>query len=188
LVSACFVASIHVPLRHRSIRATRLAGCGCRHRQRLRANSVFVKASLKQHPLPWRIALVSYLLGLALIGFWPTPVDKPIHGALASALKHLHRLGLPAWFDYRFVEASANVAMFIPFGVLLAMALPTKTWWGLASAGLLASICIELGQLLFMTARVSSLGDVVTNTLGAVMGVVGSRLIRRSIDPKLADA
>ncbi|WP_189013978.1 VanZ family protein [Paenarthrobacter histidinolovorans] len=143
---------------------------------------------MKQHPFPWRIASVFYLLSLAVIGFWPTPVDKPINGALTSALKYLHRLGVPGWFDYRFVEASANVAMFIPFGALLAMALPTQTWWKLASSGLLASICIELGQLLFTTARVPSLGDVVTNTLGAMIGIVGSRFIRRSADPKRAEA
>ncbi|WP_404593767.1 VanZ family protein [Paenarthrobacter histidinolovorans] len=139
-------------------------------------------------PFPWRIALTAYLIGLAVVGFWPTPVDKPIHGTLVSVLKYLRGLGLPGWFDYHFVEASANVAMFIPLGILTAMALPTKSWWYLASIGLLASFCMELGQLLFLSARFASPIDVVTNTSGAALGILSARLFARNRRPKLVEA
>jgi VanZ family protein len=130
-------------------------------------------------PLPWRIALTAYLAGLAIVGFWPTPVDKPIFARLSAVLKYLHGHGVPAWFDYHFVEASANVAMFVPLGILAAMALPTKTWWRLAAIGLLASLCMEVGQLLFISARFSSALDVVMNTCGAVIGITSPRLLTR---------
>ncbi|MGF4043255.1 VanZ family protein [Paenarthrobacter nitroguajacolicus] len=122
-------------------------------------------------PLPWRIALVAYVIGLAIVAYWPTPVDKPIQGTLARVLKYLHAQGVPEWFDYQFIEASANVAMFVPLGILATLAMPSKAYWQLVGMGLLASICMELGQLLFITARIYSAVDLVTNTLGCVIGV-----------------
>ncbi|MNL81599.1 VanZ like family protein [compost metagenome] len=69
--------------------------------------------------------------------------------------------------------------MFIPLGILAALALPTKPWWHLAAIGLLASLCMEFGQLLFISARFSSLADIVTNTCGSVIGMTSARLLAR---------
>lgn len=137
---------------------------------------------------PWRIALTAHLAGLALVGFWPTPVDKPVLGTLTTVLKHLHGVGVPRWIDYHFVESSANVVMFIPLGFLAAMAFPTKPWWHLAAIGLAASLCMEFGQLLFISARYSSVADVVTNTCGAVIGITSARLLARIKASKPAKA
>jgi glycopeptide antibiotics resistance protein len=71
---------------------------------------------------------------------------------------------------------------------LATLALPTKSWWYLASIGLAASLCMELGQLLFLSARFSSPIDVVTNTCGAVLGIVSSRLTARIRRPKSVKA
>ncbi|MFC8038915.1 VanZ family protein [Paenarthrobacter sp. NPDC057355] len=151
------------------------ASCGgIDRRQRLGLDSNLVKACLK-NPLPWRRVLTVYVGVLALVGFWPTPVDKSLHGILEAVLKYLHTHGAPGWFNYHLIETSANVAMFIPFGILIAMALPAKAWWQLASLGLMTSTCMELGQLLFLAARFASLMDVVTNTLGTV---IGSSIVR----------
>lgn len=130
-----------------------------------------------KNTLPWRIALVAYLGALAVVGFWPSPVDQPIQGTLATLLDLLHRHGIPSWFDYHVVESSANIAMFVPFGILSAMAFPTRGWWVIAGLGILVSTSMELGQLLFITARFSSVVDVVMNTLGTVIGVAGVRLL-----------
>ncbi|MBP2264724.1 hypothetical protein J3A64_000188 [Pseudarthrobacter sp. PvP004] len=138
-----------------------------------------------KNPLPWRVALAAYLAGFAMVGFWPTPVDQPIHGTLTAALKHLHELGGTEWFDYHFVEASANVVMFIPLGTLAAMGLPAVPWWRLVGIGFAASVFVELGQLLFITDRFSSHVDVVTNTSGAVIGILSARVVDRRIIPKL---
>jgi glycopeptide antibiotics resistance protein len=121
--------------------------------------------------------MAAYLACLAAIGFWPSPVDKPIQGTLASVLRYLHHHGVPGWVNYHFVEASANIALFIPFGVLVAMSLPAVKWWRLVVLGALASICIEFGQLLFMVARFATLIDVLMNTAGALVGVGFARLI-----------
>ncbi|MFW0774874.1 VanZ family protein [Paenarthrobacter nitroguajacolicus] len=128
-------------------------------------------------PLAWRLGLIAYVLSLATVGYWPSPVDELIHGTLDAMLMYLHGNGIPGWFDYRFVEASANVILFVPFGVLTAMALPRKTWQQLAGIGLIASLCLEVGQLVFITARFPTAMDVVTNTAGAVIGLAFARLV-----------
>lgn len=120
----------------------------------------------------WRMVLVTMLLPLAAIAFWPTTVDQPVQGQLASILNFLHRRGIPPWFNYRFVEASANLTLFIPYGTVSALAFPEKRWWQIGGLGFLISGCMELGQLLFLHNRFSSPLDLVTNTLGAVIGAL----------------
>lgn len=112
------------------------------------------------------------LIPLAFIAFWPTPVDAPVQGQLASVLRFLHRHGIPDWFNYQFVEASANVVLFIPLGIVSALAFLEKPWWRIGAFGLVASGCMELGQLLFLHDRFASPLDLVTNTSGAVLGAL----------------
>lgn len=110
------------------------------------------------------------LVPLALVAFWPSPVDKPVSGQLTAILHFLHGHGIPGWFTYKFVEAAANVVLFVPVGFVSALAFPEKRWWQVGAFGLLVSGCIELGQLLFLHDRFASPSDIVTNTSGAVMG------------------
>lgn len=93
----------------------------------------------RKNSLPWKIALGVYLVGPALVGYWPTPVDKPIYGTLAAVLRYLHGHGVPTWFNYNVIEAGANVALFIPLGFLASMALYSRATWQLLSIGLLIS-------------------------------------------------
>jgi VanZ family protein len=121
-------------------------------------------------PRVWRGFLAGFLGALALVGFWPSPVDQPVQGQIAGFLFLIHALGVPAWIGYGFVEASANVVLFLPLGVLAALALPTKPWWQIGAFGLLVSGCMELGQLLFLHSRFPSALDLATNTAGCLLG------------------
>jgi glycopeptide antibiotics resistance protein len=112
------------------------------------------------------------LIPLAFIAFWPSPVDQPVQGQLADILDFLHRHGIPGWFNYKFIEASANVALFVPLGSVSALAFPDKRWWQVVAFGLLISGCMELGQLLFLHNRFASPLDLMTNTSGAVIGAL----------------
>lgn len=118
----------------------------------------------------WRAILVAMLVPLGLVAFWPSPVDRPIHGELATLLRFLYAHGIPTWFNYRFVEASANVALFVPLGVVASLAFPDKRWWQIGAFGLIVSGLMELGQLLFLPDRSATLQDLVTNTVGALIG------------------
>lgn len=125
-----------------------------------------------QNPHLWRWVLVAMFIPLALIAFWPSPIDQPFQNLLTRVLNFLHLHGVPALFNYRFVEASANVALFIPLGLSGGMAFPKRSWWQIGAFGLLISCCIELGQLLFLHGRFASLVDIMTNTSGAVVGAL----------------
>ncbi|MFF2344759.1 VanZ family protein [Pseudarthrobacter sp. NPDC058119] len=137
---------------------------------------------LHNHRL-WQFILAAMVVPLALIAFWPTPVDQPVAGQLSAVLQFLHRHGVPSLFNYKFVEASANVALFIPVGFVAALAFPAKQWWQIGAFGLLISGCIELGQLLFLHDRFASPSDIVTNTSGAVIGALLATLATKKGRP-----
>lgn len=120
----------------------------------------------------WRGVLASFLAVLALVGFWPSPVDGPVQGQLAGFIFLVHALGAPAWIGYGFIEASANVALFVPLGTVAALAFPAKPWWQIGALGLLVSGCMELGQLLFLHSRFPSPLDLATNTTGCLVGAL----------------
>lgn len=121
---------------------------------------------------------------LALIAFWPTPVDKPIGGALARVLGYLHRHGVPGWVDYAFVEASANVALFVPVGIVAALSFPRWRFWQVIVLGFAVSGCIEICQGLFLPGRFASALDLATNTLGTALGALIAALTRRRRTPQ----
>ena len=128
-------------------------------------------------PRPWRWVLIAMLVPLAFVAFWPSPIDQPVQGDLASFLKFLHSHGIPAWFNYKFVEAAANVVLFVPLGAVARLAFPAKRWWQIGAFGLIVSGCMELGQLLFLDDRFASPMDLVTNTGGAVIGALTATLV-----------
>lgn len=120
----------------------------------------------------WRVTLGVMLIPMAFIAFWPRPVDQPVQGQLADILRFLHAQGIPRWFNYKFIEASANVALFVPFGFAGAVGFSEKRGWRIGAFGLLISGCMELGQLLFLHGRFASPVDLLTNSSGAIIGAV----------------
>jgi glycopeptide antibiotics resistance protein len=125
----------------------------------------------------WQAILAAMLVPLAFVAFWPNPVDQPVQGQLAEILKFLHRNGYPGWINYTLVEAAANTALFIPLGIVSALAFPGTRWWQVGSFGLFLSGCMELGQLLFLHNRFASFLDLATNASGAVIGALLTTLM-----------
>ena len=87
------------------------------------------------------------------------------------------------WIPLRYMindlkNAGLNVLLFLPFGVMLPMLCPVfrsgqRTVW----AGLAASGIIETAQL--FTHRATDVDDLITNTLGAVMGYWLAKLVTK---------
>lgn len=127
-------------------------------------------ADLFKRAAPWAAAV--YAVFLALIAFWPTPVDRGAHDTIAQILSVLHSHGLPHAIDYALVEFTANIALFVPVGLLMIAYVGIERWWLGFVVGFGASVVIELGQLLFLSQRYSSVADVVANTTGAILGTV----------------
>lgn len=119
-----------------------------------------------------------YLAALACIGFWPTPVDRPLAGFLADILSALRQHSLTAGIRYVDVEGAANVILFVPLGLLCALLLPARRWWLAAVTGLLTSASIEAVQFLLLSQRQASLRDVANNSLGALLGAAAVQLLR----------
>lgn len=114
--------------------------------------------------------LAFYLVALALVVFWPTPVDRNTGRFLSTALSWLHGHGVPGWFGYSVVEWLSNVAMFVPFGYLTATLVERGPWRLATLAGFVLSVAVEASQLLFFAERTGSILDVMANTLGAAVG------------------
>ncbi|WP_374206976.1 VanZ family protein [Paenarthrobacter sp. TYUT067] len=94
-------------------------------------------------------------------------------------------MACPAGFCHHIIEVSTNLALFIPFG-FDPTSLSAKAWWQLVGFGLLASACLDLRQLLVLTTRFPSQDEVVTNSVGAVIDIVLSRVFARSVRPQVA--
>lgn len=119
-----------------------------------------------------RALLAVYLTCLALVAYWPSPVDRPVAGKLQMVLVALHAAGLPQLINnYNFIEFASNILLFAPIGVLAALAFPAFHRGRIILAAFLASCCMEAGQLLFLHDRFPSAMDLVANTSGAMLGL-----------------
>lgn len=115
-----------------------------------------------------RIAFVGYLLLVLRITQWPQP-DPSAFGWLEDLLAWGHGHGLPGAVDMVVAEATANVVMFVPFGLLLPLATRLPPWTAVP-LGAAFSTAIELSQLALFPSRFATVQDVVMNTLGAALG------------------
>lgn len=128
-----------------------------------------------------------YLVVLAFIAFWPSPIDSgSAGGTLREVLTWLHERGAPGWFNYNFVEFTANIVLFVPFGFLGAAYVDRRWWWAVPIAGFCVSGFIELGQFLLRLDRFATVSDLVANTSGSALGVaicIGAQLVTKSTQP-----
>lgn len=133
------------------------------------ASLVDAPAASTPRPLWQRVStwVAVYGVVLALIAFWPQPVDS---GAGAGAFL--------AWVTDRFplltyprIEFAANILLFVPFGVGLALLLPALRYLVMPAA-LLVSLAIESVQAVLIAARTPSVYDIVANVSGACLGLI----------------
>lgn len=112
-----------------------------------------------------RVVLAGYTVALALIAFWPTPVDAGLARLLAALTRRLPVL------TYERIEFLANIAMFVPLGVLLAIVLVRSRALVLPIV-FVTTFLIECVQALLLPERTPSVMDIVANTAGGCMGLL----------------
>ena len=104
---------------------------------------------------------------LAAMLLSPEPVDRPLVALVDTLVPplpgRLHSPLMPA------TEFLANIVLFLPVGYLLVAV--TRRWWAGMIGGVLLSALFEAAQSL-LPDRVSSVNDVLANTLGALTGSV----------------
>lgn len=131
--------------------------------------------------IEWAAVLV-VLIAILAITFWPTRVDAGADGALSALFRRWHADGVPAFVDYDLLQSVANVVMFLPFGALVASVAMRPLWWVSGVIGLTLSLVVESGQAIFLPARLASVGDLATNTAGALLGGAAVWALRTARD------
>lgn len=125
-----------------------------------------------------RVLLPVYLVALGYIVFSPSDEATQATGFIAWVFDAVDRLRdnfEPAYIALEFV---ANIALFVPFGVLVRLAFVRPPWWVIAALGFATSVSIELIQLTLPT-RFSTVSDVVANTAGTFLGLLVVRFVTR---------
>ena len=125
------------------------------------------------HPRALRIILGAYVAVLAVVGFFPSPVDRPFDGPLLRIIQWCGQHGL-GFITYASVEFGANIALFVPLGLLLALLFGPRRWWRAPVICFVATVVIEVGQGALLPQRVASIGDVIANTVGGCLGTLAA--------------
>ncbi|MFY9712305.1 MAG: VanZ family protein [Microbacterium sp.] len=128
-----------------------------------------------------RLLLLGYLSIIALIVLAPDPIDSAYRAeeiALAAFLRGSGLISLQYWQ----MELAANVVLFLPLGLLLTISLGRSriSLWLPPLFGAVVSTAAEIGQLLLLPDRFPSPIDVISNTLGVVLGWCIALPFRRS--------
>lgn len=129
----------------------------------------------RRHPVITALTLV-YLGLVAWITLGPQPLDDRAEGTLYRLLRVFGRHASTEWITYDLVEFAANVAMFVPIGVFLLLLMGRSWWLPAIVAGIALTFVIEFIQL-FLPTRVPDVRDLVSNSFGAVIGVLAALLI-----------
>lgn len=124
-----------------------------------------------------RTLLVPYGIALALIVWLPAAAASRVTGIVFRLARFVsERLDISLSATYTVFEFGANVALFIPFGLLVAAGWPRTNAWWVILLGFSASAAIELVQTM-IPGRVTTLSDVVANTLGMIIGCCAVRIL-----------
>lgn len=115
------------------------------------------------------IALATFALIIAVVTMWPGPPAPDGQGWLREFLRVGHAYGIPSWITFGRIEFVSNVIMFLPVGFFGALVL-TRHRWLVVPAAALASAVIETIQAMALPLRYGTVRDVVSNTMGALLG------------------
>lgn len=125
------------------------------------------------------VSTLLYLFAVQQLTLTPAPYDDDTAGFITALIDFFAQHQLTAWLSFNVIEFLANVALFVPFAVLMwlwlaytKLSLSARSLIIVASA-LLSTGMIELSQHLFFETRVADPRDIVANTLGAILGVLG---------------
>lgn len=140
-----------------------------------------IEAESPWRATPLRVLFAIYTAAILAVTMWPKPVTEGSNRAVIDrVLAVSHDAGIPAAFDFHSLQVVANIAMFVPFGLLLALCLVPRLVWVAVVTSLALTCTIELVQQIFLPERSGDFWDVVANTAGGTLGaalVVGIRTL-----------
>ena len=130
---------------------------------------------VRHHPVLSAITVL-YLGAVAWLTLGPQPIGLVRAAGVFRLLALFQRHTATAWITYPAIEFAANAAMFVPIGVLLLLLAGRRWWWMAVLGGFGLSASIEFAQL-FLPGRVSDVRDLVSNSIGALAGVLVALLL-----------
>ena len=157
---------------------------GGRYDDRMLSRPDSAEPALRRLRVISAVALATFTLIIAFIALWPGPPDPDGQSWLREFLRHGHAYGIPAWITFGRVEFAANVVMFLPVGFCGALALSRRRWLVVPAAAV-ASAGFETIQAMALPLRYGTVRDVISNTLGALLGyllaaAVAAAVLRRA--------
>lgn len=122
-----------------------------------------------RHPV-LSIATLAYL---GLVGWLTLTPQLPGHqqNLIWQLALFFDRYEATEWITFNLLEFSANVALFIPFGIFFVLLLGRRRWWLAILLGVATTVTIELAQLVIPN-RVSDPRDLLANSIGAIAGTL----------------
>lgn len=113
--------------------------------------------------------LVGYCLFLAWVVLWPS--GAPATETVTHTTAALQRAGAPTQLTAGDrVEFALNTVMVVPVPLLASLLWRRWSWQAWTAYGFLASCAVEGFQGLFLPERSAQMTDIVSNTLGALVG------------------
>jgi glycopeptide antibiotics resistance protein len=113
-----------------------------------------------------------YLVALAWLTLTPSSSSAEAVSILRRLLAVVQSFDALAWVRFDQVEFAANIALFLPMGVLMTLLLGRRGWWAALAAGVIASCWIELAQYVWLPSRVADPRDLASNAIGTAIGVL----------------
>ncbi|NNC13339.1 VanZ family protein [Planctomonas sp. JC2975] len=123
----------------------------------------------RRHPFLSVVTLL-YLAGVAWITLGPQPDFGNKNSLVMQVLRILWEHPATDWVTYAGVEFTANIAMFLPIGLFFLLLFGRRQWWLAVLIPFLMTLGIETAQI-WIPGRVSDIRDVISNTIGAIVGV-----------------
>ena len=142
----------------------------------------------RSHPY-LSVATFGYLAVVAWLTLSPQAPDQR-DGPLWQLALLLDRYPATQWLTFNDLEFVANIALFVPLGLFFVLLVGKRRWWLAFGLAVMLTVGIEWVQQ-FIPSRVSDARDIVSNSLGAAIGVVITLIIaaarhraRRSLSPR----
>ncbi|WP_240689558.1 VanZ family protein [Brevibacterium sp. S111] len=132
--------------------------------------------------------LILYTIFIGLVTLTPNQLDTGSGSFIARLLEFLASHPVTAWIDYDILEKLANVGMFVPFGLLVALQCGRSRWWVGWVTGIAFTCLIEGTQATLLSpTRFATISDLVTNSLGAGIGALLGLIVMTIWPPRWDD-
>ncbi len=119
-----------------------------------------------------------YVVFIGAVTLTPDPFSDGVDGTIDQLIEALSQHPLTAWLTYEVVEFTANIGMFVPLGLFVALWAGRRRWWMGIIAGVIYTVVIESLQGLVLAAtRYATFSDIIANTLGAIVGAIVARIV-----------